>query len=52
MVKGRKITGGKYKSSKKKKSFALSGIPRKVKLRETKQKMLRGLGGNKRKVLL
>ncbi len=52
MAKGRKITGGKYKTSKKKKKHSLSGIPRKVKLRETKQKTIRGLGGKKRKVLL
>ena len=52
MIKGRKITGGKYKKQKKKKKFALSGITRKVKLGETKQKQIRGLGGNKRTVLL
>ena len=52
MAKGRKITGGKYKDSRKKKKYARQGIPRKVKLRETKQKMLKGLGGSKRKVLL
>jgi small subunit ribosomal protein S8e len=52
MVKGRKITGGKYKFFRKKKKFELSGIPRKIKLRETKKKILRGLGGNLRTVLL
>ena len=53
MVKGRKITGGKYKDSRKKKKFSLSGVTRKVKLSEkTKQKTIRGLGGNKKKVLL
>jgi small subunit ribosomal protein S8e len=49
---GRKITGGKYKKFSKKKKYALPGIPRKVKLRETKSKILRGLGGNKKTVLL
>ena len=53
MVKGRKITGGKYKTFRKKKKFSLSGITRKVKLSEkTKQKMKKGLGGNNKKVLL
>ena len=52
MVKGRKITGGKYKDSRKKKKFSLSGTTRKVKLRATKQKTIRGLGGSKKKVLL
>ena len=52
MVKGRKITGGKYKDSRKKKKYSLSGTTRKVKLRPTKQKLIRGLGGNKKKVLL
>ena len=52
MVKGRKITGGKYKDYRKKKKYSLSGTTRKVKLRTTKQKTIRGLGGNKKKVLL
>ena len=53
MVKGRKITGGKYKSFRKKKKFSLSGVIRKVKLSEkTKQKVKKGLGGNNKKVLL
>jgi small subunit ribosomal protein S8e len=49
---GRKITGGKYKIFSKKKKYALPGIPRKAKLGKTKQKMIRGLGGNKKIVLL
>jgi small subunit ribosomal protein S8e len=49
---GRKITGGKYKKFSKKKKYALSGIVRKVKLGEVKQKVIRGMGGNKRNVLL
>jgi small subunit ribosomal protein S8e len=52
MVKGRKITGGKYKDFRKKKKHSLPGFTRKVKLKETKQKTLRGLGGNKKTVLL
>jgi small subunit ribosomal protein S8e len=52
MVKGRKITGGKYKSLRKKKKFSLPGKIRKVKLRKTKNKTIRGIGGNKRTVLL
>ena len=49
---GRKITGGKYHKFRKKKKHSLTGIERKVKLRETKKKTLRGQGGSKRKVLL
>lgn len=52
MAKGRKITGGKYKKFKKKKKYELPGIARVVKLRKTKQKVLRGMGGNKKIVLL
>jgi len=49
---GRKITGGKYKMYSKKKKYDLPGINRKVKLGKTKQKTIRGMGGNKRSVLL
>ena len=52
MAKGRKISGGKYKKQSKKKKYALPGIERKVKLRERKQKTVRGQGGNKKTVLL
>jgi small subunit ribosomal protein S8e len=52
MVKARKITGGKYKVSRKKKKYELPGIEKKVKLKETKKKIVRGMGGNKRMVLL
>ena len=52
MVKGRKITGGKYKDLRKKKKFSLSGFTRKVKLGVIKQKVLRGLGGKEKTVLL
>lgn len=49
---GRKVTGGKYHKLRKTKKYSLSGIRRKVKLGKTKQKVLRGLGGNKKTVLL
>ncbi len=52
MVKGRKLTGGKYRDFRKKKKHSLPGIERKVKLRDKKQKTLRGRGGNKKTVLL
>lgn len=52
MAYGRKITGGKYKIFSKKKKYALRGIPRKVKLRTPRSKIIRGMGGNKRTVLL
>jgi len=52
MVKGRKITGGKYRAFRKKKKYSLPGTPRKVKLRKTKKKIIRGIGGNKKTVLL
>ena len=49
---GRKISGGKHHKQNKKKKYSLSGIERKVKLKETKQKILRGMGGNSKDVLL
>ncbi|MEM4625625.1 MAG: 30S ribosomal protein S8e [Candidatus Pacearchaeota archaeon] len=49
---GRKITGGKYKKQRKKKKYELPGIPRVVKLKPTKRKKIRGLGGNIKTVLL
>lgn len=52
MNKGKKISGGKYHANRKSKKFELAGIPRIVKLRPTRMKILRGLGGNKRNVLL
>ena len=52
MAQGRKITGGKYKFFRKKKKYEIKGIERKVKLGKTKQKLIRGIGGNKRSVLL
>ena len=52
MKTGRKASGGRYRPSRKSRKYELHGIPRIVKLRETKTKMLRGIGGNKRQVLL
>ena len=52
MVKGRKITGGKYRDSRKKKKYARPGIERKVKLRKTKQKVIKCKGKIKKIVLL
>jgi len=52
MRKGRKITGGKYHAARKSKKFELAGTPRVVKLRPLKKKTLRGMGGNKKTVLL
>lgn len=49
---GRKISGGKYKFFRKKKKYATASIARKVKLRPTRKKIIRGLGGNERTVLL
>lgn len=52
MNKGRKITGGKYHSEKKKKSFEHEVQERHVTLREMKRKKLRGRGGNIKMTLL
>jgi len=52
MKKGRKITGGMYKANRKKRKCELPGIPRIVKLRKTKGKSLRTLGGNIKRILL
>lgn len=49
---GRKVSGGRYHASRKKKKYELAGIPRIVKLRERKLKVLRTMGGNKKNVLL
>ena len=49
---GRKISGGKYHKLRKKKKFELSGLENKVKLKETKAKTVRGLGGKKKKIIL
>ena len=50
--KGRKISGGKYIKSRKKKSYEGTGNKRTVKLGEEKRKSLRTKGGNKKIVML
>ncbi|MEK6890563.1 MAG: 30S ribosomal protein S8e [Nanoarchaeota archaeon] len=52
MKTGRKITGGKYKKSRKKKKYELGRNKRIVSLKETKRKTLRTRGGNEKVVLL
>ena len=52
MNKGRKITGGRYHANRKSKKFELPGIARVVKLKTRKMKVIRGMGGNKKNVLL
>jgi len=52
MVKGRKITGGKYHEARKKKKHSLRGDTRKVKIGKVKQKIMRVMGGNRKVVLL
>ncbi|MEK6914612.1 MAG: 30S ribosomal protein S8e [Nanoarchaeota archaeon] len=49
---GRKITGGKYHKQSKKKKYALRGLENKVKLRETRKKIVRLTGGRERSVIL
>ncbi len=49
---GKKITGGRYHANRKKRKHELPGIPRIVKLRDKKMKIIRGRGGNKKNVLL
>ena len=50
--KGRKISGGKYIKSRKKKSYELTGQNKIVKLGETKKKTKKVMGGNKKTFLL
>jgi len=52
MNKGRKISGGKYKENRKKKSYEAKNEKRIVKLGEETKKIKKGLGGNNRTVLL
>lgn len=52
MNKGRKISGGKYHANRKSKKHELAGIPRVVKLRPRKMKVLRTRGGHQKNVLL
>lgn len=52
MNKGRKISGGKYHSNRKKKLFEHRGQERHVILGETKRKFLRTTGGNSKTIIL
>ena len=52
MKKGRKVSGGRYKEDRKKKSFENLGQTRNVKLGEEKKKSLRAKGGNWKKFFL
>ncbi len=52
MKKGRKISGGKYIQSRKKKLHEISGQKRVIKLGEDKTKSVRTRGGNKKTFLL
>jgi len=52
MNKGRKISGGKYHKQRKLKLHERTGQERKVIIRDTKQKQVRVIGGNKKTVLL
>jgi len=52
MKKGRKISGGKYRKSRKKKSYELAGQRNIVKLGEEKRKIARVRGGNRKISLL
>jgi small subunit ribosomal protein S8e len=49
---GRKISGGKYHSRRKKRFFENKRQEREVTLKETKRKKIRQQGGNKKTVLL
>lgn len=51
MKTGRKISGGKYRASRKKKLFERKGQPRVVKLAERKSKPLRIRGGSIKRIL-
>ena len=52
MKKGRKISGGRYIQSRKKKSYEIAGQRRIIKLGEEKKKTKRTRGGNKKTLLL
>jgi len=51
MKKGKKVSGGKYIKSRKKKSYEIAGQRRNIKLGEEKRKLKRTKGGNKKAVL-
>ena len=50
--KGRKISGGRYLKSRKKKSYEIAGKKKNVKLGETKRRTKKVRGGNKKTYLL
>ncbi|GIU68396.1 MAG: 30S ribosomal protein S8e [Candidatus Pacearchaeota archaeon] len=52
MKKGRKVTGGKYRKSRKKKLYELPGQQILVRLGEEKRKTVRVTGGNKKTFLV
>lgn len=52
MNKGRKITGGKYHSNRKKRWYESRSQENKTTLGETKSKIIRTMGGHKKAVLL
>lgn len=52
MNKGRKISGGKYHSNRKKKKYEKEGQENKVALGDVRSKRLRKKGGNMRTILL
>lgn len=52
MKKGKKVSGGRYKKSRKKKFFELPGQMKRIKLGEEKRKTIKVRGGNKKTFLL
>lgn len=52
MKQGRKVSGGKYKQRRKKKSYEIAGQRRAVKLGNEKRKSKKTMGGNKKTFLL
>ena len=52
MRKGRKITGGRYKHSRKKRKYELPSPQRIVKINKTRRKEMRKMGGKRKTVLL
>lgn len=52
MNKGRKVSGGRYKKQRKKKSYENQGKIRIVKIKETRKKTLRTRGGDRKTVLI
>ncbi len=52
MNNGRKISGGKYKRTRKKKLYEKMGQTRLVLLGDTKRKTMKTMGGNKKTILL